>query len=419
VLRHKNWSAAEEKTPPTSAAPTTAAAAAAAEMTSPAESVAETKLRNLNISSQENAGRAADEKRAQIAKAVAELQEALSSQIADKAKARAGLELQEIEKSLLRRELEATHSKLMELNLSPNRDESGEAQKRRNEQLETSMKQIEITKDKLRHATLEAAQMSAEMERSELRLGGVRQKLEELQRLQLQMEFAPRAGATPALQSATSVKLPADARDVLVPTDGPAATSPVRVPLTPGPVEPVDGSQERKDKTSQLELERDSWRLKAEGHRLKAKATLAEFEAGHGNSTSRADALLMQADANHAEAMARELDKQLEGLKKKEQSTKQSTDSASDALRPGDQIEVVLSPRDPNESGQILSVRLDANGHVQIDPKMPPVEISGVDPRRAEKIIRDFFGTPTSRYKAVRVRRLDPANNSQRSEIPR
>lgn len=171
----------------------------------------------------------------------------------------------------------------------------------------------------------------------------------------------------------------------------------------------VSDSVPTKDQIPQLELERQSWQLKAEAYRLKAqqKLALATSERAPGD---KADGLLMEADANHAEAMMREIDKQLESLRTadQQQSKPSSSLSEKDVLRPGDPIEIVLWPRDSKEAGQALRLRVNGDGQVQIDPKMRPIEISGVDERRAEKIIRDFFGTPTSRYREVRVRRFDP-----------
>jgi len=93
--------------------------------------------------------------------------------------------------------------------------------------------------------------------------------------------------------------------------------------------------------------------------------------------------------------------------------------SDSGALRPGEGVEVTLAPRDRTQAAQVLRTVVDSKGQIQIDQSMAPIKIAGFDPERAGMVIRDFFGTPTSRYQDVRVRRVSqPADYVKFSPAP-
>ena len=138
----------------------------------------------------------------QIRDVITELQSVLLKQIDGKAEVTAGLELKQLEKSLLQRELEKQHEILIQLKLPAVADESVEAQ-RKPERIAMLGEQIKATKTELKYAMALAAEMSAELERGELIMTGRRQRLEDLKRMQTQLDFVPQANKQQTAEGAS------------------------------------------------------------------------------------------------------------------------------------------------------------------------------------------------------------------------
>jgi RNA polymerase sigma factor (sigma-70 family) len=235
-----------------------------------------------------------------IEKALAEQSNSLLGEIERKAEASSELELAQLEKSLVQRELEKAHEAVILLELEAKAGRSDEELRQREDQLMQLKKRIDGAKDRLRDRSHIAARLAAELERMQ----------NSVQRDQRQVE---------ALESAhLALRMPQNVR-----MRSPTPESRERV-VERRASESRDRNQGDAAQIPQLQMERDSWRMKAEAFRLKAQVAKQQAEAAKatGSATEsaagQAESMLMQADANHAEAMALEMAKQLDQVQARE-----------------------------------------------------------------------------------------------------
>ena len=315
-------------------------------------------------------------------------QKSLLSKVRARADALAKLEMAQLEKSMAQRELEKTHEAAVSLELALN-DQSPEVVVRQLAQLK---KRTAESKDRLNALAQGTARLIAELESLESAVSRTRSKVSEME----------------AAESGWFLS-----HDVRVRQPAPVATTRERV-IKPATAATFEALPTIEGQVPQWELEREAWKLKAQAFRLKADAYKNSADAARANgtdtstSTVDAESLLMQADANHAEAMALELTKQIEGLQAKQSGGMESSSAATfgrsgsearptksemaelrdamaalraenarlteeilvkrrttglmrdddttekDVLRPGDPIEVTLWPRDSKDPGQAL-----------------------------------------------------------------
>ncbi|MCI0333309.1 MAG: polysaccharide biosynthesis/export family protein, partial [Planctomycetes bacterium] len=107
---------------------------------------------------------------------------------ADKAEKMAQLELQQLETSLLQRELEHSHSTMLQLK-SLQETDSEEAQQERERLFARIRDESEVTKEKLAEELLKTAKLAAELEVLELDRTGLQRRLETLQAVRTQFEL--------------------------------------------------------------------------------------------------------------------------------------------------------------------------------------------------------------------------------------
>jgi RNA polymerase sigma factor (sigma-70 family) len=135
------------------------------------------------------------ERKLKIEAMIAELQKSLEARIEEKAAMASELEMQQLEKSLQRQQLEQAHSALLKLDDAANSDDSDSARKKRSEVLDKLKQRIAQAQAELKEAMHRTAKLSAAAEHMELKMSGLRRALEEIERMQIQMEFAPAARA--------------------------------------------------------------------------------------------------------------------------------------------------------------------------------------------------------------------------------
>jgi hypothetical protein len=345
---------------------------------------------------------AREAERQRIRKMIEEATNYISATLESKAQMTADLEMQKIETTALQRQYETLYNKLAEADMSLNSSAGEVTEVAREKQLRErdffARNLAEVSK-KLRTNMEDTQRQLAELEKVQLNQAIRERHLEGLQRIEQQLEFPP--AEQPAISGQV---LPAE----------------VAASISSGKALDVAayGSEKSPADRRQLELEREAYLLKAKALQEKSRAIsarLPQLQEENAISSIEAvqlasDALAMQADAKLAEAKALEIAKRLEALQSETQPEEtlalmENAAQVPDALRPGDVIDILLSPRDANEAPKSVRARLDAKGQVTVDPDFPPVELAGIDPHRAGVIIRDFFGTPTSRYQSVQVRR--------------
>src|SRR5215207_7988227 len=200
---------------------------------------------------------------------------------------------------MIQRELERAHEAEISLELESREGLSEERSEWRQDQLNALKKRVEEAKMRLSKYAYETAKLEADLEARQMSVQHAQQQLQSLEAADIGIKMQ---------------------RDVLM--RAPQAIAPKtrawvneRAATNDYENQPNDAAQ-----VPQLEMERDSWRLKAEALRMKAQAAKQNAATLRANGseiesrTSEADSLLSQADASHAEAMALELAKQIEGI---------------------------------------------------------------------------------------------------------
>ncbi len=133
--------------------------------------------------------------RQQLSNLIAQLTHALQAKTADKAEKMAQLELQQLETSLLQRELEHSHSTMLQLK-SLQETDSEEAQQERERLFARIRDESEVTKEKLAEELLKTAKLAAELELMELDRTGLQRRLESMQAVRTQLDLPQQFGIT-------------------------------------------------------------------------------------------------------------------------------------------------------------------------------------------------------------------------------
>lgn len=241
---------------------------------------------------------------------------------------------QKTEESLIQRELDRTHESLVMLRLSPpDNGASDDARKKHAGQVDKLQTLVEEVKERMATASRNSALTSAQVEQVDLELSELSKMKSEVARMKLQMEFAPPQAATgPRSDLRTQL------RGVIIDTTG--------VPPTEQKVEEVIGRiiDSAPERVNTVDVARSAdtpkgaagavWQAKS-GDGVTNTATLTidpsvdqgtiSISTASPEQTSRLEkersawrqkALTYRLNADHAEAMALEIDQQLKVLAK-------------------------------------------------------------------------------------------------------
>jgi len=119
----------------------------------------------------------------------------MNQRLDEKATQSAELEMQQVQKSLLQRELEHFHAMLVETYstaiTAPNGMVAKEKEETFRRQQDGIQSNVESTRADLAKQTAKTAKLSADLERLQLSVARIQQRLDELNRRSTQLEFPP------------------------------------------------------------------------------------------------------------------------------------------------------------------------------------------------------------------------------------
>jgi RNA polymerase sigma factor (sigma-70 family) len=155
----------------------------------------------------------------ELKRRVEDLRDIMSSQIEAKSEAAAKLELLQIEKAALQRELEQLSGKLTELDLADinasEKEATSEAGVRRNKLHDSLERRIADAKKQLAQQIADAARVTQKVERAQLEVNRTQRRIDEFDRISIQFELPQE----PRTVQPTPITVPASPREVTyVPT---------------------------------------------------------------------------------------------------------------------------------------------------------------------------------------------------------
>jgi RNA polymerase sigma factor (sigma-70 family) len=144
------------------------------------------------------------ERKKRVHERLATVDKELEARIHEKAVLATQLEMQELEKSVLRQQLEHAYTVLFEAEITYAADDSEAAQKKLAERLKALRERVAESREKLKLITQETAKLSATVELIELRTADARRRQQELQRLNLELDLSPRPEAAALTPNSTA-----------------------------------------------------------------------------------------------------------------------------------------------------------------------------------------------------------------------